>query len=332
MWDPRNYQDTDYGLDGKPFEPQDAGEPDELDLSQPHIMTVLGPIEPDELGICLPHEHILRHPVAPGQGHPTALLDRIDFASQELESFVTVGGRAMVDATLPDRGRDLAGLRSIAQRVPVHLIATASLSGRERRELDSGAVAAAFEDDLAGEIKPGVIAFRAADGITPAHPAVARGAARAALGTGYPLVANSGRGGTAHEHLDLLESTGLDLERVIASEFTRFPAFNDLLSIVRRGARVSLDWIGRRDPGDDTATSELLVRLAEAGYAGQLLVSQGLSRRTDFVAYGGGPGWTYLLERFTIALMESGAGAELVRMMLIDNPARALTIRPRRDA
>lgn len=328
MWDPRSYQDTDYGLDGAAFEPADAGDWDDVDLSQPHIMTVLGAITPDDLGVCLPHEHILRHPVPLADGHPDDWLDRLDFASEELESFVSVGGRSIVDATLPNRGRDLAGLRAIAQRVPAHLIATAGLASKYDGVSGIDAAAAAIRKDLAGEIKPGVISFDAKDGSTPATAAVAQGAAQAALATGYPLVANSGRGGTAHAHLDMVESAGLDLARVIASEFTRFPGFHNLLSIVQRGAWVSLDWIGQGDAGGDTATAELLVRLAGAGYAHQLLMSQGLSRRTHFAAYGGGPGWTYLIERFTLLLMEASGDAGLVRALLIENPARALTIAP----
>ena len=60
MWDPQAYRDTDYGLEAiDSFEPEDFNQGDDVDLSQPHIMTVLGPIEPDQLGVCQPWEHVL---------------------------------------------------------------------------------------------------------------------------------------------------------------------------------------------------------------------------------------------------------------------------------
>ncbi len=335
MWDPRTYRDDDFGLTpDDAFEPGDADTPDLVDLTRPHIMTVLGAIDPDDLGVCLPHERVLREFRAITDGHPDERLDRLDFASQDLEAFVTAGGRSIVDDGTPATGRDRAGLRALAQRIPIHLIATsghqeAQRYGEGQLEVDAAAVAESIRDDLGGEIKPGLIAFSATDGLTPAPVGVVRGAVMAAAATGYPLVANSGRGGTAHEHLDLIEAAGFDPARVIVAEVTREPRHADLLSIVRREAWVSLDWIGRGRPGDELAEVETILRLAEAGYASQILVSQGLHRRKHFTSYGGGPGWTYLLERFTLDLMAAGAGAAFVRQLVVENPARALSIVPR---
>jgi len=72
----------------------------------------------------------------------------------------------------------------------------------------------------------------------------------------------------------------------------------------------------------------MLVRLADAGFEDRLLISQGLSRKSDLDAYGGSPGWVYLLERFVLELMQAGGSAEFALKTLIDNPANSLTIRP----
>ena len=74
--------------------------------------------------------------------------------------------------------------------------------------------------------------------------------------------------------------------------------------------------------------AEMMIRLADAGYEDQLLVSQDLARTSDMVAYGGWPGWIHLLERFPLEIMAAGGSAELVRKILIDNPARALSVHP----
>lgn len=335
MWDLRNYRDTDFGLDaGDTFEPGDASAPDDVDLSQPHIMTVLGPILPEELGICLPHEYILCDPLAASEKDPDFRLDRIDLASEELESFLTLGGRAMVDASTRDYGRDLKGLRTVAQRVPIHIIAT---TGRHRHlhsyrmddALDRDALAAEIRSDIRGDIKPGVIMFGTSlDEITPVEATAARAAARVAVETGYPVSSRTEAGTMAHEQLALVEAEGLDGGRVIIGGLNRCldPPF--LITIAARGAWLSFDQIGNESAEADALTASTLVELAEAGYEDQLLVSQGVARRSRLVSYGGQPGWTYLLERFAITLMEAGAEAPLVRRLLIDNPARALAIVP----
>ena len=71
----------------------------------------------------------------------------------------------------------------------------------------------------------------------------------------------------------------------------------------------------------------MVKRLVDAGNGDHLLLSGDLARKSYLRAYGGGPGWAYLLERFTLLLMEAGLDAPTVRRLLVDNPDRALTIR-----
>lgn len=338
MWDPRTYRDTDFGLSANDrFEPDDAGTRDDMDLSLPHIMTVLGPIHPDELGTCLPWEHVLCDPRALTGEDPRYRMDRIDLASEELESFHTVGGRSIVDASTPDYGRDLKGLRTVAQRVPVNIIAAAGRhahlhASRMDRALDSAALEAEIEADIYGDIKPGVIAFGTSlNQITLVEASAARAAASVAISTGYPVSTHTTAGTMAHEQLDLVESEGLDPGRVIIGHLDQRLDTAYLLDIARRKAWLSFDRIGNDRHGTDASKAATLIQLAEGGYGAQLLVSQGSTRTSDLVAYGGGPGWIHLLERFTIELMEAGAEAELVRTLLIDNPARALLIVPRQS-
>ncbi|MEJ7901290.1 MAG: hypothetical protein WKF63_05550 [Thermomicrobiales bacterium] len=286
MWDPRNYSDTDFGLTADVrFEPEDADARDDLDLSLPHIMTVLGPIDPDELGTCMHHEHILCDPVAITARDPNFRLDRIDLASEELESFFTVGGRSMVDMSSPDYGRDLQGLRTIAQRVPVNIIAVSGRhahihASRMDRALDGGALEAKIWADIKGAVKPGVISFGTSlHQITPVEAVAARAAARVAVSTGYPVSTHTTAGTMAHGQLDLIENEGLDPGRVIIGHLDQHLDTAYLLEIARRGAWLSFDQIGNVPPGTDESKAAMLVELAEAGYGAQLLISEG--RQTD---------------------------------------------------
>jgi 5-phospho-D-xylono-1,4-lactonase len=288
MWDPRNYHDTDFGLEGKEsFEPYDADFADAVDLAKPHIMTVLGPIEPDQLGICQHQEHILSNPVAVTETHPEFRLDRLDLAAEELEAYFTVGGRSMVDASTPDYGRDLRGLRSIAQRVPVNLIAAA---GRHNHlhaalminALDQGAIGQEILADLNGGIRPGVLKFGTSIGeITDVERTAALAVATVALQTGYPISTHTQAGTMAHEQLDLIESVGVSASRVIVGHMDQAGDDEYVISVARRGAWISVDQIGHTPGGGDRARAELIVRLAEGGFASQVLVSQDLKVTSD---------------------------------------------------
>lgn len=340
MWDRRNYMDTDFGLvDDESFEPSDGDSRSDVDTTVPYIMTVLGPIEPDELGVCQHHEHILCDPVSRAQVDEACRLDRIDLASEELESFFTSGGRSMVDASPIDYGRNAEGLRAISQRVPVHII---TVTGRHKHHfagcmpnaLDVESLLAEYLGEITdgignSGIRPGVIKFGTSlDEITDVERNAGIAAARAAVKTGLPVTTHTESGTMAHEQLDLVESEGLSPTRVILGHLDRKLDVAYLTSLAERGAWISFDQIGKERFGEDGPKAAMIMKLAEAGYADQLLVSQDLARSTDFVAYGGGPGWIHLLERFTLTLMEAGATAQLVRALLVDNPSRALAIHP----
>ncbi|HWV36759.1 MAG TPA: hypothetical protein VNZ55_14080, partial [Thermomicrobiales bacterium] len=168
MWDPRSYEDTDYGLDpGESFEPDEDEWSGESLESLPHVMTVLGAIEPDELGVCLPHEHILCDPVAVTADEPDYRLDNPANALAELDAYVSVGGRGIVDCSTQDYGRDIDGLVALAQRVPVHIIAVTGRhkdlhARRMENALDVDALVTEFVNELrhgAGErgSRPGLI-------------------------------------------------------------------------------------------------------------------------------------------------------------------------------
>src|SRR5215216_5990988 len=112
----------DFGLaPGERFEP-DEEDVEPFDLSRPHVMTALGPIDPDDLGFTLHHEHVVsisRNALTTDSG---VMLDDPARSLAELEDAFTVGLRAIVDMTTAEQGRDLAALIWVAQRSPIHII------------------------------------------------------------------------------------------------------------------------------------------------------------------------------------------------------------------
>jgi phosphotriesterase-related protein len=331
MWDPRRYLDTDHGLDEhETFEPSDADDPGEFDLSHPHVMTVLGPIEPDDLGTCLPCERIMSGSDESLAGHASGYLER---AASELEAYFTVGGRSMVDISTSNAGRDPMALRMLSQRVPVHLICAAG-----RHVTDDARVGkidpAALEAEVVREIqngvgtsgiKPGLIVLGTSrDGAATSD--IVQAVAGAAKQTGHPLMLCGATCDRAFELLGKLEDEGLSPRRVIVVSPERRPEASSLHALARRGAWITINGIGDEGSVSDRERAGMVVGLVNDGFDEQLLLSQGLDGPDGFITSGGGPGWIHLLERFTLQLMDAGASAGLMRTLLIENPSRALTI------
>lgn len=344
MWDPRNYEDTDFGLDpDETFEPEDAGEDVNVSTDGPHIMTVLGPIESDELGITLVHEHLLCDPVAVTAQEPDYRLDNEDFASEEIEAFVTRGGRSIVECSPRDYGRDAAGLVRLAMRAPMHLI---SVTGRHKdlhaarmpNATDVESLTSEFVADLRDgmdgtEARAGVIKIGTSlDEITDVERTSIAAAGAAHRATGAPVTTHAEAGTMALEQIELLGEAGVPPEQVIVGHLDRRLDFSYLTDVAKRGVFLGFDQISKAQYNADTDRAAMIARLVEAGFGDQILLSHDHGRKSLYIAYGGYPGITYITERFMLLLMEAGVEAMAVRRMLIENPARALTIRPERNA
>src|SRR5665647_211633 len=59
----------------------------------------------------------------PCRNRHNVLFNDEDLAARELDLFRDAGGTTVVDLTLPDIGRDLAGLARIARRTGLHIVA-----------------------------------------------------------------------------------------------------------------------------------------------------------------------------------------------------------------
>jgi 5-phospho-D-xylono-1,4-lactonase len=65
--------------------------------------------------------------------------------------------------------------------------------------------------------------------------------------------------------------------------------------------------------------------VVEVGDPTRLLLGGDVARRSRYRAYGGLPGLDYLPERF-LPRLRAAVGPDVVAAMLVDNPARLLTL------
>ena len=335
----RREDEFDYGLaEGESFEPPD--EEEEIDLTRPHVMTALGPIDPGALGFTLHHEHVfnLTNPLAAND--PDQILDDPAASLIDLEVYFASGGRAIVDMGPADYGRSTSDLLWIARRAPVHVVL---VTGRHKHliaapmvgESSIGAIAARCVAELtvgidgaparAGLIKAGT----SLDEITDVERRVLVAAALAHVETGAPISTHTEYGTMALAQMRVLLDAGADPRRVILChldfQLGNLPYLREILAT---GAFVSFDHWSKARHAADSARAETFYRLAGEGFIDQLLISGDLARKSNHTGYGGTPGFEYFLDRVPLILMEAGFDAASVRAIFVDNPARALTIVP----
>ena len=339
MWNPRTYEDSDYGLgEGETFEPEiQEHEIDTVSTSEPHIMTLLGPIVPEELGICLPHVHLLCDP--PGADEDHRLTDA-DSAESEIEAFVTMNGRSLVECSTRDAGRMTPPLRDIAGWVPAHLIAvTGRHADRYAAQMPNATDIDSLAEEFIGELQKGIDSTDAMAGvikvgtslneITVVERCSIQAAAMAHKATGAPITSHTENGTMALELIETLGINGVDANRIIIGHVDRVNMNLDAhLEIARTGAYLQFDQIGKIDDYTDQQRAERVVELIQAGFGDQILLSLDFARRSQLVSYDGAPGLPYMSEWFMVLLLEAGLEAMDVRKLVIDNPARALTIHP----
>ena len=335
----RDDDSYDYGLEpGEAFEPEEDDEV--FDLTQPHVMTVLGPIDPGAVGFALHHEHVFCRTAPAVVPDPDLWLDDPDAARVELELFFAAGGRAVVDMSPADYGRDSAAMLQVAAHSPVHLIVVTghhkdqfarpyaggddvdAIVARNLRELREGTDGTRVR---AGLIKAGT----SLDTITEVEDRVLRAAARSAVLSGAPISTHTERGTMALEQIEIMTGAGADPTRIILGHLDfRLTDLPYLREVCATGAHVSFDQWSKTKYAADEDRARVLLDLAEAGYLDQLLVSGDLARKSYQLAYGGEPGFAYFCDRVPLTLMDAGFDAPSVRRLFIDNPARALTIHP----
>jgi predicted metal-dependent phosphotriesterase family hydrolase len=325
MWNPNAYRDTDYGLtEDEPFEPDDIEEDFLPGDGEPHIQTVLGAIRPEEAEVALVHEYVQWRPA--GLGDPQAAL-------VDLEAFFTSSGRTLVSAATPDAGRDLGVLLTLAQHVPVHIVAATGWSGVSERRLDVDGLASQVESDVeqgmdGTPVRPGMLMGAVGGMLEDAVSADAlRVLAAAQRRSGLPATVMAERPGDVERALSAGFAPKSLMIGGVAARDSGIAAL-----VADAGAWVLIAPLSGENGEDDRRAARLVASLAERNLADRLLVSSGFRERRRLNGYGGQPGLAYIVEQFAVMLLESGMEAPGVRSILVDNAARALSVRSARES
>ena len=312
------------------------------------IRTVLGDIAPEDLGFCYAHEHVLIEPNFATHIEPDYLHDSVDHAVTELQQFYKDGGRAMIDATPCGFGRNVAKLASVSRRTGVHLVCSTGLHSakfyppghwRTRysredladlfyAEVEKGVDAGDYRGPLVQRTshRAGVIKVAGSgQELTAEEQKIFRAAADAHRATGCPILTHTEQGLGALEQLELFRKERVDLTHVVISHIDRKPDIAYHREVLRTGARVECD-SGFRWRGGGNPTLDLVLGLHRE-FPSQILLGMDASRRSNWKAYEGEPGMSFLIDVFIPGLRKCGMKTADVDRLFIHNPAEAFAFR-----
>lgn len=298
------------------------------------VRTVLGDIAPEEMGFTYSHEHLWANPPATQKDRD---LELTHYAAsvQELLAFKRAGGQTLVDASTLDYGRDASKLKRMAEETGVHVLATTGFNKHIYfPEWVANESIEQITERLVHDVKVGMDGTEAKAGflksgswyqlIHPLEEKVTRAVARAQLITGAPVWLHTEAGTMGMEMLDILEEEGVDLTKVAVGHSDRNADPYYHLQLAKRGAYVQFDGPGKVKYYPDNIRVELIRNLIRNGFVNQLLISGDMGRQSYLHAYGGGPGFEYIIKKFIPRLLDEGISQEDIDTIFVANPARWL--------
>ena len=340
-----------------------------------NIATVCGDISIDELGITMPHEHLLLDIVHQGvipkgpywrsiaerpvdcsilsdlRLHPMISKDSLrltdpQVAIEELGYFKAAGGRTLVDQAGKEVGADPAALRQISEAAGIHVIAAASYQGTPTDYIDDLTIDQLAEglvreirDGFEGtDIRAGIIGEVMTDWpLAPREEKVLRAASRAQRATGAALFIHpSCWEKHALELLDIVESEGVNLSRVVICHLDHVMDVEYHKRVAARGAYVEYDRFGIERYGGNLEENRLQIfprdterlagiqELIAAGYLHRILISHDVCMKIELKKFGG-PGYGHIPRHIVPLMKQVGISEKDIDLMLVGNPREMLS-------
>ncbi len=306
------------------------------------IMTVNGPIQPMELGVTLPHEHVLvdfigADKISPGRYDAH---EAYRIILPHLLSLREKGCRSLIECTPNFLGRDPRLLQRLSLAAGLHIITNTGLYGAAAHKYLPAYVQQETAEQLASRwiaewkhgigdtrIRPGFIKSGMDKGpLSPLQRKLVEAAALTWRQTGLPIGIHTGDGAAAQEEAAILKEKKVPLSAWIwiHAQNEKDLAIHD--DLAGAGAWVSLDGLSKENAQDYITR---LSRLKQNGFLRQVLISHDAGWYNVGQAGGGQfRNYNYLFTGFVPLLKQHGFTEADIRMLMVENPARAFTIHP----
>ncbi|HLA82210.1 MAG TPA: hypothetical protein VJP78_11440 [Thermoleophilia bacterium] len=274
----------------------------------------------------------------------------VDAAVRELTRYKMMGGNSVVEVSARGIGRDPVGLLKIANATGLNLVCcTGYYIGASHPPVVAQSSQSELCAMMVNELTRGIgttgiragvikIALGTSEGrpfVTDNEEKAFRAAARAQAETGAALEMHPARPYTDKHwdtYFDIIRQEGGHLDKCVACHmefFAQDVAYQK--SLVDRGVTVSYDQFGGEEyfysRGDAYPPDKLrvdgVVALVEAGYAGQIVLSNEVAMKCNYVQFGG-HGYGHLLENIVPEFRSRGVTDGQIHAMLVENPRRLL--------
>ncbi|MBS6954048.1 MAG: phosphotriesterase-related protein [Enterocloster asparagiformis] len=305
-------------------------------MEQSYAMTVRGPVRGNELGTTYVHEHLLVRPQSDDPKYRDYTLDDREKSARESEAFRRAGGRTLVEMTPIHYGRDVRGYQAISRAAGIHVICTTGFhkeefmppwfGERSEEELFEIVRREALEGIDGTGIRPGVVKCGTSYGtITELEEKSIRVAARANRELGIPISTHCDKGTMGLEQAELLKSLGVDLSRVLLCHIDSRMDVAYAMSLCSLGVNICIDHVGRELADRDRFRVEMIAQLVRAGFAGQVTLAGDMGKTSYLPAYGGKPGFAYILTDLKEELLKHISEADF-RRLTVENSARIFAV------
>jgi 5-phospho-D-xylono-1,4-lactonase len=314
------------------------------------VRTVLGDIAKSECGVVFAHEHLVLDNPLIAAAFPHILLNDPAIATREVSECWNVGVRTMVDAMPCAAGRHVERLAKISRSTKVNIVASTGLH-HERyygphhwtSQVGAEELAQLFVDDITIGIdafdytgplvhrtghKAGIIKVASGgESLNERDFLLFRAAALAHSTTGAPVLTHCEGGRGALEQIETFKSLGVHPQAILLSHVDKVEDVNYHLELASAGAWLVFDQSLRQHERSLPFTARLIVEMARAGFAGQIIVGTDGARRDLWHGYSGRPGLCWLASSFRHILEAEGLPPEQIERIFVGNPAEALALR-----
>ena len=297
------------------------------------IRTLRGDMVPEALasGATLFHEH---------------LRGGVDLITEEVRAAGNEGVTCLVDSATGNRSAaEGDALNAVAARTDVHIVIAGGYIEDVGFALYPVRVAEMSEDELLDELVQNATAqqwgalgeIATSVEMRPDERKVLRAISRAHLRTNLPIFTHTPHESCpscAMEQMDVIESEGVDLRRIVIGHMSTIQPKHDPLgthtAVARRGPFIGLDTVGHemtRSEIPAAAKVRMVLDLLDAGYEEHILLSSDMGNPRHFKANWGN-GFSTVLMQFVPKLRFAGVPDRTIRKILVDNPRQFLAFVP----
>ena len=273
------------------------------------------------------HEHIVIDLTA-GKNNPDCYLNYLEEAVDEIKYLYALGVRTIVDCSNHGMGVDWDVNKKIEELTGVRIVNSTGfykdpflpenfeflsvndLADIMIKDIENGA-------QIIGEIGT------SKNVMTNNERKLFEAACIAQKETNAVIITHTTLGTYALEQMNFFKERGINLSKVVISHVALADNFDMILELVKNGANVAFDTIGKLNYLDDETRIKFIKQLCQLGYTKQILMSMDLTRQSH-LKKNGGNGLAYLIEKFIPRCLEAGIKEVDIKTILCENFERII--------